>query len=371
MQCNKCSKTIKRPLELYDGEFGCPHCKGKGIVGVLVKKPCVTKANAEEFRLSEIMFYQWLTRNATYKAKGDRLLKEAVEFCKSAACKGHPEAILRLGYYYDKDFADNNKTEGERCKIAAAYYNTVIETAAAGYETEGDEQAPDAEALMKKAVKLLLNMLRNAPEEIKKNYDIYVKKVPIKLLEAYKSDENAVSVGIINDKTEQMYNVIVETQNKLRAPLTGVMYCSGAELKRLFEIHGQEIIDLLQRYGKYSKGLSLIFGTCDQREEYESLQALSNAKLIKEVLNSVKDADRLSVYFFNNRGGHRFFNARAMSTLQREFEKRLEGQMFSRVRAFMKNARVNVILYDDDIFINKKQFNLGKALDETLSTIGK
>lgn len=371
MKCNNCSKTIKRPLELYDGEFGCPHCKKRGIVGVLVKRPCVTKSNAEEYKLSEIMFYQWLTRNAAYKDKGDKLLDEAVAFCKSAACKGHPEAILRLGYYYDKDFADINRTEADRCKIAAAYYRTVIDTAADGYEAEGDEPAPDANALMAKAVKLLLAMLRNAPAEIKSNYNLYVQRIPTDLLRQYSQDDNGSAVGIYNDKSDQIYQVISETQNKVRAPIAGVMYCTGLELKLLFELHGQEIFDMLQRYGKYSKGLSLIYGKSDAHGQYRELQALSNPKLIMQALGSIKDDDKVCLYFFNNRGGHRFFSARALSTLQREFEKRTEDRVFDRVRTFMTNARKNIVLYDDDIFINKKQFKLSKALDATLTYIGK
>ncbi len=371
MKCKYCKRTIEKPLELYDGEWGCPHCKAKGIVGMLVDKPVVTKENAEEFKLSESMFYRWLTYEGVSRETAKKMLADAVEFCKSAALKGHPEAILRLGYYYDKDFIDTNRTEGDRCKIAAAYYKSVINAADSGYVVEQGQTCPDPATLKKTAAKLLVEMYLCSSREIQKSLERYVEGLPKELTDQVNPKEVAASAGMVTDKSEQAFLVLSAFKNKVRAPLCGVIYMKGYELKRLF------VKDKEAALGMIGRGVQLICGKLDSNGMVgKSLQSLSNALLVRTLMKGkygdfeLNDDDNICLFFFNSRGGHRFFSQNALSTIIKTMRKQEVDVTFAKIREFMQNARKDTVLYDDDFYVNKKKCSLKKAVEVTIDQIG-
>ena len=122
MICQQCHKKVETPLELYDGGWACPHCK-HGLMSAF-SDFSVTRENEELFTLSERSYYRWLT-NARRGQEGRAWLGKAVELCRESARLGNPLAVTRLGYYYDKDYVEENRSEAVRCRIAYAYYSAV------------------------------------------------------------------------------------------------------------------------------------------------------------------------------------------------------------------------------------------------------
>lgn len=338
---------------------------------MLVDKPIVTKVNAEEFKLSETLFYRWLSYDGASLEASRKMLEDAVAFCKSAAFKGHPEAILRLGYYYDKDFVDTNRTEADRCKIAGAYYKSVINAADNGYTAEQGQTCPDPAVLKKAAAKLLVAMYAGSSNEIKKSLERYVEGLSKELRDQVDPEEIGNNSGMVADKSEQVYQVMSAFRNKGRAPLCGVIYMKGYELKTLFKRNKEAALGVLGR------GVSLICGTMTSRGTVDRyLQALTNPMLVKTLISKGKygnfelsDNDDVCLYFFNSRGGHRFFGQHALSTIQKTMKKQVADITFSNVRELMQSARKDTVLYDDDFYINKKNCSLKKAVEKTLDQI--
>ena len=107
MICQQCHKRAEQPLELYDGGWACPHCK-HGLMSAF-SDFSVTRENEELFTLSERSYYRWLT-NARRGQEGRTWLDKAVELCRESARLGNPLAVTRLGYYYDKDYVEENRS---------------------------------------------------------------------------------------------------------------------------------------------------------------------------------------------------------------------------------------------------------------------
>lgn len=94
--CPKCGKQYYGPLQLETGELCCPLC-GKSIVPDF----CVTAKNEEEYRLGESCYLSYLESFALGNAN-EQLRNRALDLYRRAAYAGHPEAIMRMGYFYEK-----------------------------------------------------------------------------------------------------------------------------------------------------------------------------------------------------------------------------------------------------------------------------
>ena len=166
MICEKCKHTIEQPLELYNGEWACPDCKAK--LGGVMSDFEITADNEQLFKLAECCYHNWLEGASRGEAERVReQLEKAIEFTREAAAMGNPEAVVRLGYYYDKDYTEVNKSEAARCRAAYAYYSAVCYASSElKVAKEGVKGVYDFRAIRIKAAGYLLKMLASAPEEL-------------------------------------------------------------------------------------------------------------------------------------------------------------------------------------------------------------
>ena len=119
MRCNKCNKEFIRPLDLYDGRFACPKCLND-ITKLGLDKFRITKDNEEQFQLSEIYFHKSLIEKNKPEYK-----ENAIKLCRIAADSGHPEDIMRLGYYYHFGYIDE-QNKNYNMKLAIKYYDFIV-----------------------------------------------------------------------------------------------------------------------------------------------------------------------------------------------------------------------------------------------------
>ena len=217
MICQQCHKRAEQPLELYDGGWACPHCKHEMMSAFSAFS--VTAENEELFTLSERSYYRWLT-NARRGQEGRTWLDKAVELCRESARLGNPLAVTRLGYYYDKDYVEENRSEAVRCRIAYAYYSAVCFSDAELKVQEGVLGRYEWKQIRVRAAEMMLNMLAFAPEELtaldKFNFAYNRSRVRAKLgIDTAAERVEPMRVGRDRQAFETLYSCFA----KQRAPL--------------------------------------------------------------------------------------------------------------------------------------------------------
>ena len=203
----KCGKEIATPLECFDGKWYCPHCFEEVQSGNVRFR--IDRESNDKYELSQVYFCQWLT---TQNADTE-LLDKAVAYCKEAAFAGHPKAILRLGYFYDKDYIEKNNSEKARVVIAEKYYSSLCD---------------------------------NPNEKIEGGYDAHVDLDEVKaqaaqyrktMLDAVKKNEKARQSGA-DDRVSEF-----------------ILACSGKERPPLFGLFGVKLGELLPAFGNTAESL--------------------------------------------------------------------------------------------------------------------
>ena len=349
MICQQCHKKVETPLELYDGGWACPHCK-HGLMSAF-SDFSVTRENEELFTLSERSYYRWLT-NARRGQEGRAWLDKAVELCRESARLGNPLAVTRLGYYYDKDYVEENRSEAVRCRIAYAYYSAVCFSDAELKVQEGVLGRYEWKQIRVRAAEMMLNMLAFAPEELtaldKFNFAYNRSRVRAKLgIDTAAERVEPMRVGRDRQTFETLYSCFA----KQRAPLFGIFRLSGEELKRLF---GMSVGNRFDACRMAERGLYLGIIACGRgggvAEDGGTFTALRNRARIGQVLVETEDGASLCLYFFNESGGHRFFGRYGLGAIR----KALEANRFALVKRLIDDGgRMDYTFLDDDVYLYK------------------
>ncbi|MDE7087149.1 MAG: hypothetical protein K2O67_03045, partial [Clostridia bacterium] len=105
-------------LELYDGQMAL---QNKKLISDNVPPLKFSAHGKELFALSESLYGKWLK-------EGDdlSLVDKAVALCREAVAEGYPHAVVKMAYYYDKDYLAADRSEEFRCRVACDYYGKVI-----------------------------------------------------------------------------------------------------------------------------------------------------------------------------------------------------------------------------------------------------
>ncbi len=304
MICTKCKKTFADPLELYDGTVACPKC-GKPLAEITELR--ITAESEERFRLSETYFFHSLelsNKNITKKLDDDdreKLRKEwnecidnAVRHCRLAASAGHPKAIWRMGFYYDKDYTAVSSTEAQRCRIAYNFYSTLAYLKDNDVRADSPElamSAADVHKLKVRAANDMLAMLYSAPEVLdgtpkfsfSKNrdalYGMYGDEIRMRRDDWRASDaEKSDSV--------QGARTLSACLGKTRVPLFGYFYASQDGLKALIDEAASKDRDARGGtiYPVLGKRVYMVYFPCirgkhvgnDYREVYDTASTLTD-----------------------------------------------------------------------------------------------
>ncbi|MBE5732537.1 MAG: hypothetical protein E7353_05795 [Clostridiales bacterium] len=122
---DRCPKpNIDQPLELFDGTLACPNC-GHILSNVEFE---VTEYNDGLFKLSQLYYFNYLTELSQKKLspkEAENMVSMAISYCRQASRAGHPEARVKLGYYWEMGYMKKS-SDANRYKMAYRYYKDVL-----------------------------------------------------------------------------------------------------------------------------------------------------------------------------------------------------------------------------------------------------
>lgn len=336
MICTKCKKNFGEPLELYDGTVACPCC-GKTLADVT--DFIITVESEERFRLSETYFFRSLelsNKNISGKvdaADRDKLQAEwaecidnAVKHCRIAAAAGHPMAIWRMGFYYDKDYTAVSSSEAQRCRIAYNFYSLLCTSSVSDVKAEKTELAMDQAAFRKLKVRAandLLVMLLNAPEALLHTHKFNYTHNRDRLVRMY---GDSIRVGGVDKKAEsadfvntQALKTLMACFDKTRVPLFGYFYISRDGLQRLIDEDAARDRDKLREtiFPVLGKHVYMVYFPCTQGKHVGD-----------DYMEIYGTAKPLAGFLDNDKGGYIcFINVNAQYMPDRRLPKEVDRRM--------------------------------------------
>ena len=369
MNCVSCKKTIDQPLELFDGEWACPHCRR--IVGGMMTDFVITYENDRIFQLAENIYLAWLDdavhRAGRSGADDAKQLRKAVELTREAAALGNPEAVVRLGYYYDKDYTEATKSETARCRAAYAYYSAVCFADPAKLKIEdGVKVSFDFKALQIRAARYLLKMLANAPAELvrKEKFDYEKNKTDIEDRLGIKCP-SAQKGGLKPSAQEQAFAKLRSCHSAHKAPLFGVIKLTGAEFEELAAM--KVGLDTLIRFIKRGVQLSAVKANRDGKVGYDDVfETLKNERALNEYLASADRGGSYWLFFFNPKGGHRFYGKIGLDKIRKALV-RDDHDVVKRIIDAWTGE--DLTFMDDDVYMCKVKMSIRSAVEQLADTV--
>lgn len=286
-------------LELYDGQMA--DAADKKLIADNVPELRYSARGKELFALSESLYGRWLEEGADVKLVG-----RAIEYCRAAVEQGYPHAVVKMAFYYDKDYVSADRTEEFRCRVACDYYCKVIYCESKPKNTDGVIPEIEWEDLQRLAAKMLLDMLATAPRTLsdygngRYSYEYNLKRINSSF--GITGERNAQYV-----RAERNRALFAETvfgackTNKTRAPLFGVIYLSRDDINSVFK-RGAPTMKLC---GDLNVWLS----------DGEKVTRVNNTTAFAQYLKAFAGEGAWAYFFNNNLGGHRYLNGKQRKTL--------------------------------------------------------
>lgn len=344
MKCKE-NHEFEAPLILFNGDYACPEC---GIDLKLDKNDSLlsTEENIELFEQSEIYYLNAL-KNCNDPKQFNKLIKKSFELCRDSALLMNPEAIVKMGFFYDKDYVETTSlSEAQRTKVAMDYYTLVIDRG---------EDFPEART---KAMIYALQMLKDKTpmerQQYQRIYDTLVERVGNYLPYNNYSDDSNASIDVaIENKTQldKIKAVFKTLEFKDRKPLFGYFKLSREEVMSLAEL----------RSG--SKAVLWAINLVDNKINY------SKKSVYSSVGNLETDADSYLVLFYNIIGSKTFKNRtskqkkllkKANKSLEELFDSPREARdidesLMNDLRDFINRIIQygdSIVFYEDDVLKN-------------------
>ncbi|MBR2989220.1 MAG: hypothetical protein IKC64_05815, partial [Clostridia bacterium] len=248
MKCNKCGKNVSQPLELFDGRVVCSEC-GKDFLAA-DSTFVITEENQAYFNRSEELYLDWLSRQDSDVEHSS--VDKAVELCKASAYLGNPEALARLGYYYDFDYEEANRGENMRTRLAYRCYRAVCMQQIAP-KVESNAREIDFIELQKRTAKLLLSMMDKASDEVKKelenDYAVVKNSIASRLGVDIKKRADEVEFNEVKFALDHIAHIVSDQ----RGTLIGMLKISKSTLVELIQPQNNGVTNLLDLVQKSNK----------------------------------------------------------------------------------------------------------------------
>lgn len=335
----KCNKDYKEPLILSNGSFVCPKCFKKFHE---IQEFKFNEENKEYYELSQIAFFKGLKEN------NEAYINQSIEYAREAYMMGNPNGLLHLGYCYDKDFVEKDKTEKYRTQIAYEYYSMIA------YSKQDNNDfaiAGEFNQIKTKAAKLLLEMLANYQE--KSTEERYTVDYNYDRLKAIIPDLTKPSINIIN-KTKSIKNKVLEyiVSRGSGKPLVSIYKMKNFELKEILED---------QVFKNNLKKISIRY----YRSDTSSLSAISFENQLEEALEVSNSELNAYTYIvlYNNKYNYRYlkyFGRKKFASLLLENNSSIIRLMDN----FMPNE---LFIYEDDIYYVSKGGKINARTIEKLT----
>lgn len=357
MNCVHCKKKITRTYNLFNGKRICPSCL-KEASPIPEAPQMLPGSNADElYRLSRSYFFHGIAREIGKEVAPAgtpdyaECFERATSLCLEAALTGHPEAMWNMGFYYDKDFVEADRTELERCRVAAKYYSTIAlhaEGEVAGY-------TGDFKELRVRAAHDLVKMVGGLAPRERASF--------LKTVEAVRA------MGLINQEEvdylfasgrsrrtslrRRLEDLFASAVSKKRAPTFGVLFTTKEEL-----VSNMETI-LAANVVVKTKKLELAFLPLSAGGAYVAMNPQDFVPVLTEdnIRAKIEGDDlpdgNVAIYFFNNAGKHGIYNGQGERKKMRAW---IEANEYQAISDLIEACKMHpCIFFDDDVYYYHKQ----------------
>ncbi len=355
MKCSMCSSNIERPLELYNGRWCCPSCK-KDIFPDVDTEFAITPRNRELFVRSEEYYFKWLTSTDESKSTRFKYLDKAVSLCYESAFEYHPSALMRLGYYYERGYADFNTSSAERWRVAYFYYKALLFNTHKGVNAEGGEErfADDLTQIKLQCGEYMQGLLRDIPQELlqKTSFDGYEsfdklrKSVADKItdLGGDAEDLGEVQTRSLADMSSMAYATLRACVDEERAPVFAIFKLQRYECQKLF----LESEDGFSVVGNVGRDMVIkIVAAFDDKEIDGRFKDFKSSNALVDYVNDDCPESGVYVCFINWLGGHKYLKKRDRANIVACLEDNSHAAIKKLIRAGKYN---NCVFYDDDFY---------------------
>ncbi len=370
MRCSnsKCGIDIKAPLDLYNGDMACPRCRKK--IELISGEMQLTDNNRELYELAELWYSYGLSLsigNSVPEAVRDiglgsaAMIDNALGLTMEASMLGHPEARWRLGFFYDKDYAESDKTEAVRTRLAGKYYSSIFESNSREFTGYGKDET---DALKHRAARDFIKMLSLADKN-EREYFSREREVALTFL----TEDERTEVNMPEKTDAESFKALAALfSSDVRAPLFG-MFVSDAE--SMPEI-AQTIRDL--RGYQLSETRFCIIPLENEAGNipvsYREVVFPTNDVLDDEISRAIKGGcGRVAIFFVNVSGKHvKRPKIKSIFDYVIQSKRDVNITRFDVIMSQLAGRRA-ITFYDDDIiFCNKSNATAG--FDALISRLG-
>lgn len=345
----------ERILELYDGQMAT--LSNKRLISAAVPELAFSAHGKELFALSESYYCKWLGGGGDLS-----LVERAIELCRESAALGYPHAVLKMAFYYDKDYLAPDRTEEFRCRVACDYYSKIVYCEETPRFKDAVTPEMPWEDLQRCAVQMFLEMLAGAQKPLSDYSDSkysYAENAE-RILEKYGivSERGNLSQRFSYDGEKFAETVLTSCKrNKLRAPLFGVICLNGAEVKSLF--------------AQKSAAMKICGDVNIWLDSGERVFRVNNTSAFFTALSQLNGGE-IWIYFVNNNlGGHRYLSGKQRKDLC-ELMMKDNFSRFTRLKdSAAERGKTRYVFSDDDVqfFINGRLTSVKSALDSLIDRV--
>jgi hypothetical protein len=290
------------------------------------------------------------------------MIDNALKLTMEASMLGNPEARWRLGFFYDKDYAESDKTEAVRTRLAGKYYSSIFENSAREFTGYGKDET---DALKHRAARDFIKMLSLAD---KNERDYFARERELAL--AFLTEEERTEVNMPEKTDAESFKTLAALfSSGVRAPLFGI-FVSDAEsmtdiAKTIRDLRGYQLsetrfcfIPLENEAGSIpARYREVVFPTSDVLDD--------------EISRAVKDGcGRVAIFFVNVSGKHaKRPKVKGVFDYVIRSKRDVNIARFDKIMAELAGRR-SITFYDDDIiFCNKSNAEAG--FDTLISRLGR
>ena len=340
-------------LELYDGQMAS--LSTKKLISDTVPELRFTAKGRELFALSESLYCKWLESGEDYS-----LVEKAIEVCRAAAASGEPQAVVKMAFYYDKDYIDADRTEEFRCRIACDYYSKVVYCEGMPKNSDGVASESEWIDLRRTATRMFADMLSGAKKSLSDYTDgKYSFRVNAERLRANFGIECAGTNDSSPQEDAEKFAETVLTackSSKVRAPLFGILQLTAAEAKRVFAPKSE---------------VMKICGDVNIWLDSGNVVKVNNTKAFNAALENLSDGGVWLYFASSDAGGHRYLSVKQRKDLCELLRKDGFARFIRLKDSAKERGKTKYVFSDDDVefFITGKLTPLKSALDGLIDRV--
>lgn len=346
------SETV---LELYDGQMAS--LSTKKLISDTVPELKFTTRGKELFALSESLYCKWLEGGGDYS-----LVDKAIELCKAAAALGEPRAVVKMAFYYDKDYMSADRTEEFRCRVACDYYSKVVYCEQMPQSTDGAANENEWYELQRTAARMFADMLAGAEKSFsdysdgKYSYSANIERLRLNFgIECGRAglETNPLDGG------EKFAETVLTAckRSKTRAPLFGILQLTAGEAKRVFRPKS-EVMKICGDVNIWLDGGGRIFRVNNTQAFFTALDGLISGEVW--------------LYFSSSdAGGHKYLSVKQRKSLCELLLKDGFARFIRLKDSAKERGKSRYVFSDDDVefFINGKLTTIKSALDSLIDRV--